>query len=146
MTSRLLVAFATVLAAAMALSVGTQQRGPILRATAGGAMQLESSKDGAALLTASRLRPGDSAEGTLTLRNLAGGPQRLTLTTSDLRDVPGPGGGTLSTWAELSVERGADVVFTGKLALIALPAALLVLMELVGLAAARRAPEAEAAR
>ena len=95
MTSRFLVLVATALAAAVSLSMGGERRGPILRATAGGALQLESSRDGAAVLSASRLRPGDSAEGTLTLRNLAPGPQRLTLTTSDLRDAPGRGGGEL---------------------------------------------------
>ena len=116
MTSRLLVVAVTALAAVTALSVGRERPGPILRATAGGALQLESSRDGAAVLSASRLRPGDSAEGTLTLKNLAAGPQRLTLTTSDLRDVPGSGGGELSTWARLRVERGPDTVFAGALA------------------------------
>jgi spore coat-associated protein N len=116
-TSRVLVLLATALAAVVSLSLGGEQRrGPILRATAGGALQLESSHDGSALLTASRLRPGDSAEGTLTLNNLAAGPQRLTLTTSDLRDTPGPGGGALSDWVDLRVERDGDPVFAGKLA------------------------------
>jgi spore coat-associated protein N len=115
-TSRLLVVVATALTAVTALSLGGEPRGPALRAAAGGALQLESSRDGAAVLTAARLRPGESAEGTLTLKNLAAEPQRLTLTTSDLRDVPGPGGGSLSTWAELRVERGADAVFAGTIA------------------------------
>lgn len=116
MTSRVLVLVATALAAVVSLSIGGERRGPILRSTAGGALQLESSRDGAAVLTASALRPGDSAEGTLTLENLASGPQRLTLTTSDLRDTPGPGGGLLSAWVDLRVERGSDVVFDDKLA------------------------------
>ncbi|HEX8204922.1 MAG TPA: hypothetical protein VF587_02560 [Solirubrobacteraceae bacterium] len=116
MTSRVLVLVATALAAFVSLTLGGEPRGPILRATAGGALQLESSRDGAAVLSASRLRPGDSAEGTLELKNLAPGPQKLTLSTGDLRDVPGPGGGLLSGWADLRVERDSDVVFEGKLA------------------------------
>jgi hypothetical protein len=115
-TSRLLVVVGTVLAAIVSLTLAGEQRGPILRATAGGALQLESSHDGAAVLTASRLRPGDSAEGTLTLRNLAPGVQQLTLETTELQDTPGPGGGLMSQWVDLRVERGGDPVYAGKLA------------------------------
>ncbi|HEX8086113.1 MAG TPA: hypothetical protein VF529_17600 [Solirubrobacteraceae bacterium] len=117
MTARLLVLLATAVVAVASLSVGREPSGPLLRATAGGALQLESSRDGEAVLTASRLRPGDSVSGTLTLTNRAGGPQRLTLSVSDLVDTPGAGGGVLSEWADLVVERdAAEVVYTGKLA------------------------------
>jgi spore coat-associated protein N len=114
-TSRVLVLVATVMAAVMALSIGGERPGPILRATAGGALQLESSRDGAAVLTASRLRPGDSAEGTLTLKNLAPGVQQLTLETTDLQDTPGAGGGRLARWVDLRVERDGAEVYAGKL-------------------------------
>lgn len=117
MTARLLVLAATAVVAVASLAIGREPAGPLLRATAGGALQLESSRDGQAVLTASRLRPGDSVSGTLTLTNRAGGPQRLTLSVSDLVDTPGAGGGVLSQWADLVVERdAADVVYTGKLA------------------------------
>ena len=116
MTTRLLVVAVTVLAAVVSLSVGPERRGPILRATAGGALQIQSPQDGLAILTASRLRPGDSAEGTQTLKNLAPGKQELTLETTDLDDTPGPGGGLLSQWADLRIERAGDPVYVGKLA------------------------------
>jgi hypothetical protein len=116
MTSRLLVIVGTVLSAALALSVGESRELPSLRATAGGGMELVSSRDGQAVLTVSRLAPGGSAEGTLVLSNAAPADQRLTLSTADLRDVPGPGGGVLSERLDLRVERGGDVVFAGKLA------------------------------
>ncbi|HEV2814466.1 MAG TPA: hypothetical protein VGW10_14520 [Solirubrobacteraceae bacterium] len=116
MTSRLAIVFATLFAAVASLSVGGSPREPIFRATAGGSMQLESSRDGQAVLVASRLRPGASAEGSLSLTNRAGGPQRLTLSMSGLADTPGPGGGVLSGWLDLRVERAGDVVFSGKLA------------------------------
>lgn len=116
MTTRLIVAMATALCAVAALSVGREPDGPLLRATAGGALQLESSRDGQAVLTASSLRPGDVAEGTLTLANRAPGPQGLTLAMSGLADTPGAGGGVLSRWLDLRVERGSDVVYAGKLA------------------------------
>ena len=117
MTTRVLALFATVLAAAVSLSLGGEpRRAPDLRATAGGALQLDSTLDGVAVLSASRLRPGDSAEGTLTLRNLAAGVQRLTLETTDVQDTPGAGGGRLSQWADLRVERSGDPVYLGKLA------------------------------
>jgi hypothetical protein len=116
MTSRLLVLVGTVLSAALALSVGESRELPSLRATAGGGMELVSSRDGQAVLTVSRLAPGGSAEGTLVLSNAAPADQRLTLSTADLRDVPGPGGGVLSGRLDLRVERGGDVVFAGKLA------------------------------
>jgi hypothetical protein len=107
---------ATVLAAVASLSLGGSPQAPILRATAGGALELESSRDGQAVLVATDLAPGDSAEGTLSLTNRAPGPQRLTLSTSGLQDAPGPGGGALSRWLDLRVERAGDAVFTGKLA------------------------------
>ena len=116
MTSRLLVVFGTLLAAAVSLTLGGEPRGPILRATAGGALQIENSRDGLAVLTASRLRPGDSAEGTLTLKNLAPGFQQLSLETTDVRDTAGRGGGLLSEWVDLRIERAGDPVYVGKLA------------------------------
>lgn len=116
MTSRVMVLLATAMAAVIALSLGGERPGPILRATASGALQIQSSHDGLAVLTASKLRPGDSAEGTLTLKNLAAGFQQLTLETTDLQDTPGGGGGLLSQWVDLRVERAGDPVYEGKLA------------------------------
>ena len=117
MTARLVVVVATALAAVIALSVGARRPDSLtLRATAGGAMQLGNSRDDQAILSTSGLRPGTSVEGSLTLTNLAGAPQRLSLSMSDLEDVPGAGGGVLSQRLDLLVERGGDVVFTGKLA------------------------------
>lgn len=116
MTSRLLVMMATAVCAVASLSVGREPDGPLLRATAGGALQLESSRDGQAVLMASGLRPGDVADGTLTLTNRAAGPQQLTLSTSGLVDTAGAGGGVLSQWLDLRVERDGEVVYAGKLA------------------------------
>jgi hypothetical protein len=115
-TSRLLMLVATALAAVASLSLGGSPQAPILRATAGGALELESTRDGQAVLVATGLAPGDSAEGTLSLTNRAPGPQRLTLSMSGLQDTPGPGGGALSGWLDLRVERAGDVVYAGKLA------------------------------
>src|SRR5687767_10114640 len=116
MTTRLVVMAVTAVAALASLSVGGEPHAPMLRATAGGALQLESSQDGQAVLTAAGLRPGQSAEGTLALSNRAAGPQRLTLATTSLEDTPGVGGGVLSGWLDLRVERDALVVYEGKLA------------------------------
>jgi hypothetical protein len=102
MTARLLVPLATALLAALLLTVGPQRPAqPLLRATAGGDMQLQNSRDGQAILSTTGLRPGGSAEGTLTISNRAPAPQHLTLRLSDLADTPGPGGGILSQRLDL---------------------------------------------
>ena len=116
MVARVLTLVATAVTGAVLLALGGPAEGPLLRATAGGSLQLESSRDGQAILTAAGLRPGRSAEGSLTLHNRAAQPQRLRLALAGLEDTPGPGGGALSSWLDLRIERGGDEVFTGKLA------------------------------
>ena len=114
-TARLLVVALTAIAAVASLSVGASPQ-PLLRATGGGDLKLGNSRDGQAILTVSRLKPGGSAQGTLTLENLAPRPQQLTLTMNGLQDMPGPGGGVLSRRLDLVIERGAEPVYAGKLA------------------------------
>ena len=113
-TTRLLVIAVSFAAAVAVLSLGAAPE-PTLRATAGGALKLGNSRDGQAVLDVARMKPGESASGTLVLENLVSAPQRLTLSMNGLQDAPGPAGGTLSQWLELRIERGTDEVFAGKL-------------------------------
>jgi hypothetical protein len=92
---------------------------------AGGVLAQTNSRDGSAILTAAAMRPGDRAQGTVTITNSGDLPGAFTLATAALADVPGPNGGRLSARLQLDVsditDRSAPVA-VGSSPLGAMPA------------------------
>src|SRR3712207_6563935 len=71
-------------------------REPALHATAAtGNVKLVSSRGGAAILSAQGMDPGDEVSGSVTISNAGDAPAAMALSTSDLVDSPGIGGGRL---------------------------------------------------
>jgi hypothetical protein len=70
----------------------------------GGSLSLSNSREGSAILSLAPMRPGDSVTGTVTIGNTGTLPGDLTLSASNLVDVPGPGAGALSATLDLLVE------------------------------------------
>jgi hypothetical protein len=87
--------------------------------TASGGVRLESPQDGLAVLTASRMLPGDAVSGTVALANTGDAAGDLRLTRSAIRDALGAGGGRLSAALVVRVDDvtgGAALpVFAGAL-------------------------------
>jgi hypothetical protein len=87
---------------------------------AAGALQLVSDADGVAILTAAGLKPGQSASGTVRLTNTGDLDGQLDLLQTAVADVPGAGGGRLSSALMLQVQDisgGSPVVaYSGPLA------------------------------
>jgi hypothetical protein len=85
----------------------------------GDSLTLSNDKEGAAILSLGGMRPGDSVTDTVTLGNTGTVPGDLSLSTSNLLDTPGTGGGALSGKLDLvirDVTMGSPVtVYTGKL-------------------------------
>jgi hypothetical protein len=83
-----------------------------------GILTSSNSKDGAAILTASKMVPGDTVEGTVTISNTGDSSGAFTLTGSTPTDTPGPNGGKLSTVLLLTIvddPGGSNVsVYNGK--------------------------------
>ncbi|MEX2032745.1 MAG: hypothetical protein WEA81_07745, partial [Dehalococcoidia bacterium] len=77
----------------------------------GGSLTLSNSREGSALLSLAPMRPGDSVTGTVTIGNTGTLPGDLTLSTSNLVNVPGAGGGALSATLDLLIE---DVTNAGS--------------------------------
>jgi hypothetical protein len=67
-----------------------------LPASDSGAVKLVDSRGGGAILSAWGMEPGESASGSVTLRNVGDEPAALVLSQSDLQERPGRGGGLLS--------------------------------------------------
>ena len=83
-------------------------------AAARGPLVLTSSADGTAVVGARDMRPGSSASGVVTLVNASGGPARLYLEGSRVRERPGVGGGSLSTVLRVGVrDRGGRDLVAG---------------------------------
>jgi hypothetical protein len=84
-----------------------------------GTLTSSNTKDGAAILTASKMVPGDVTAGTVTIRNTGDSTGAFTLTSSTPADTPGPNGGKLSTVLLLKVvqDPGAanQTIYDGKL-------------------------------
>ena len=104
--------FTTVLvAAALAATVGValgsvasaQPAQPLAAATAG-TLTHSNSRDGAAILRAESMKPGDSQTGLVTITNTGDLAGWFWLSASKLVDNPGPGGGRLSERLWLVVE------------------------------------------
>ena len=96
--------------------------GPELRlAAASGSLSLTNSKEGAAILSAGAMRPGEQASGTVRIQNTGSVPGALRLArTAGAVDVPGSGGGRLGNGLELGVLDVTDALapvtlYAGKL-------------------------------
>jgi spore coat-associated protein N len=68
-----------------------------------GTLSQSNSKEGAAILTASGMVPGQSSDGTVTIKNTGDVSGAFTLSASGLTDNPGPNGGKLSDVLKLKV-------------------------------------------
>jgi PASTA domain len=91
-----------------------------LTAGPGDTLTLANSKEAGAILSLGGMRPGDSVTDTVSLGNTGTIPGDLTLSTSNLVDTPGPGGGALSGKLDLRVRdttnAGSPVtVYNGKI-------------------------------
>lgn len=91
-----------------------------MKTHAGGAMRIAGSAGDEAIFGAANLAPGGVVRGTVEIRNLGHGPAALTLTPVDLQDVPGPGGGRLSSDLELTIRdvtrASTGIVYSGPFA------------------------------
>ena len=86
----------------------------------GDSLTLSNDKEGAAILNLGGMRPGDSVTDTVTLGNTGTVPGDLSLSTSNLLDTPGPGGGALSGELDLVIRDVTNVgspvtVYNGKI-------------------------------
>jgi hypothetical protein len=91
-----------------------------LTSGAGDSLTLSNDKEGAAVLNLGGMRPGDSVTDTVTLGNTGTVPGDLSLSTSNLLDTPGAGGGALSGELDLVIRDitspGSPVtVYSGKI-------------------------------
>lgn len=125
-----LIALVVLALAVAALSASSRLSSADVELTAGGggALTLSNTKEGSAILALGGMRPGDFVDGTVTIGNTGAVPGDLSLSTSNLVDTPGAGGGVLSGELDLVVtdvtNAGSPVtIYTGKIA--ALPPAAL---------------------
>jgi hypothetical protein len=86
----------------------------------GGSLTLSNDKEGSAILSLGGMRPGDSVTDTVTLGNTGSLDGDLALSTSNLVDTPGGGGGALSGELDLRVRDVTNAgspatVYDGKL-------------------------------
>jgi spore coat-associated protein N len=89
-----------------------------------GTLSMSNSRDGAAILTAAGMAPGDSRSGDVTIANTGDLTGTFSLSKSNLGDTPGPFGGALSSALDLVVEDVTNpaapaTVYAGKLAAMA---------------------------
>ena len=120
---RLEVLVVVVVAICLAVLSGGQQpsRAQLQLASGpGGSLTLSNDKEGAAVLSLSGMRPGDSVTDTVTLGNTGTLDGDLSLATSNLVDTPGSGGGTLSGELDLrirdvTVPASPVMVYQGKI-------------------------------
>jgi hypothetical protein len=81
-----------------------------------GTLTQTNSKDGSAILTASNMKPGDSASGSVTIANTGSLPGTFTLSKSNLTNPKlGTGGEKLSDQLDLVIKDGSTTVYSGKL-------------------------------
>lgn len=84
------LALAAILAVA-ALAAGGGETPPTSLSTAGEGFAHVNSRDGAAIFSAADVAPGDLVDGNLQIGNSAAEDLELTLSQSDVTDVPGAG-------------------------------------------------------
>ena len=93
--------------AVMVLALGSvESESPVADAVvvaADGDLDLQSSKDGVPILSASGLGPGDTASGQVTVTNAGTGSGQFSLKRENLSDSPGVGGSALSERLQLVV-------------------------------------------
>jgi hypothetical protein len=87
----------------------------------GGSLTLSNTKEGAAILSLGGMRPGDSVTDTVTLGNTGTLDGDLSLSSSNLVDAPGAGGGALSGELDLRIRDVTNagspvVVYNAKIA------------------------------
>ena len=122
---RTILATTLVLALALATSAlawispnPSQSRGGGLNVAAGGAMRIEDSRAGGAILRAPALAPGTPLVGKVTIRN-QGDPGYLVLSRRRLAETPGAGAATLGDRLRLTVRSLAagsrTLVYSGPL-------------------------------
>jgi len=80
-----------------------------------GNLHQTNSKDGAAILTVTKMKPGDTQSGTVTITNDGDLGGTFTLVKTITANVPGANGGDLGTVLNLTIKDGATTVWTGKL-------------------------------
>jgi spore coat-associated protein N len=73
------------------------------------------SKAGSAILTASLMKPGDTATGTVTITNSGNIAGQFSLATSSLSDTPGANGGKLSDVLQLKITDGTNTIYSGPI-------------------------------
>jgi spore coat-associated protein N len=118
---RTIAALATALvAAAVAVGSGavfTAHSANPSNVFASGALAHSNSKNGSAILSLEKMKPGDNVDGAVTLTNTGDIPGSFTLSKSALVDRAGPNGGELSGKLDLRIVDKADgkVVYAGKL-------------------------------
>ena len=120
---RLEVLAVVVVAICLAVLSGGQQpsRAQLQLASGpGGSLTLSNDKEGAAVLSLGGMRPGDSVTDTVTLGNTGTLDGDLSLSTSNLLDTPGNGGGVLSGELDLRIRDvtapgSPVVVYNGKI-------------------------------
>jgi hypothetical protein len=118
--ARLLILAAVGIALAGGLASEPPPPGETRVELVGGTLAMSNSKDGAAILTAAGIAPGDSRVGDVTIANTGDLTGTFSLSKWNLGDRPGPAGGTLSTALDLLVQDvtnpGAPAtVYAGKL-------------------------------
>ena len=83
-----------------------------------GTLTHSNSKQGAAILTAQNMIPGDIKTGTVTITNTGDVAGTFTLSQSNITRTPGPNGGDLAARLDLKIEDttgSPQTVYTGKL-------------------------------
>jgi Ca2+-binding RTX toxin-like protein len=127
-TQRKITATLTVLAAFLAgaavlqAAVGLQRApsAPLVFDSAGGSMSVTSSKGGGAIFSLGGIAPGLTGQGEVTISNGGTLPGTLSLASTDLTDLPGRFGGTLSERLLLRIEEidsgQASEVYSGQVA------------------------------
>jgi len=91
------------LAMAGGLPLGPGKPAHARTAAASGVFAQSNSRDGTAILSATAMRPGTQVSGDVTIANAGDIPGAFTLGQSDLVDLPGAGGGVLSSRLQLEV-------------------------------------------
>src|SRR5919197_5608648 len=88
---------------AVAAPGGDRQRAIAELQNASGALAISNSHAGEAVLQVDHLRPGDAAQGSVTIGNDGDVPGEFAVDLAGVQDVPGPGGGLLSQRLQLAL-------------------------------------------
>lgn len=89
--------------AVVVLVAATGPSGPELSLSGGGGPLSMMNSENGAVLTVAGMAPGDTEVGTVTVGNTGSVPGDFTVSSTDLEDLPGTGGGRLSDRLQLSI-------------------------------------------